>query len=90
MRHNSFVVAGPAGTACVMRKINLTPAECRHYHPGRELPVIEVASGRLGCMRLGVAICADATRFEMIHLLSLRGAEVILGMNARSASAAAP
>ena len=64
VRCNSFVVAGPDGIAGVMRKINLTPAECGHYQPGRELPVIEVAAGRLAGVRLGVAICADATRFE--------------------------
>ena len=84
VRCNSFVVAGPDGVAGVMRKINLTPAECRHFHPGSEVPVIEVSSGRLAGLRLGVAICADATRFEMIHLLSLRGAEVILAPHANS------
>ena len=84
VRCNSFVVADPDGFAGVMRKINLTPAECRHFHPGRELPVIEVAAGRLAGVRMGVAICADATRFEMIHLLSLRGAEVILAPHANS------
>ena len=84
VRCNSFVVAGPDGVAGVMRKINLTPAECRHFSPGRELPVIEVAAGRLAGVRMGVATCADATRFEMIHLLSLRGAEVILAPHANS------
>ena len=84
VRYNSFVVAGPDGVAGVMRKINLTPAECRHFQPGHELPVIEVSAGRLADLRLGVAICADATRFEMIHLLSLRGAEVILAPHANS------
>ena len=84
VRYNSFVVAGPDGVAGVMRKINLTPAECRHFTPGRELPVIEVSAGRLAGLRLGVSICADATRFEMIHLLSLRGAELILAPHANS------
>ena len=84
VRCNSFVVAGPDGVAGVMRKINLTPAECRHFSPGRELPVIEVAAGRLAGVRMGVATCADATRFEMIHLLSLRGAAVILAPHANS------
>ena len=83
-RSNSFVVAGPEGVAGVMRKINLTPAELPHFSPGRELPVIEVAHGRLAGVRLGVAICADATRFELFHLLSLRGAEVILAPHANS------
>ncbi len=84
VRYNSFVVAGPDGVAGVMRKINLTPAELPHFSPGRELPVIEVAAGRVAGVRMGIAICADATRFEMIHLLSLRGAEVILAPHANS------
>ncbi|MDD9989577.1 MAG: carbon-nitrogen hydrolase family protein [Spirochaetaceae bacterium] len=84
VRYNSFVVAGPDGFAGLMRKINLTPAECRHFTPSSELPVIEVSAGRLAGLRMGVAICADATRFEMIHLLSLRGAEVILAPHANS------
>ena len=84
VRCNSFVVAGADGVAGVMRKINLTPAELPHFSPGRELPVIEVAAGRLAGVRLGVAICADATRFEVIHLLSLRGAELILAPHANS------
>lgn len=84
VRYNTFVVAGAGGIAGVMRKINLTPAERPHFSPGRELPVIEVADGRLAGVRLGVAVCADATRFEMIHLLSLRGAEVILAPHANS------
>ena len=84
VRCNSFVVAGADGVAGVMRKINLTPAELPHFSPGRELPVIEVAPGRVAGVRMGVAICADATRFEMIHLLSLRGAELILAPHANS------
>ena len=84
VRYNTFVVAGAGGIAGVMRKINLTPAELPHFSRGRELPVIEVADGRLAGLRLGVAVCADATRFEMIHLLSLRGAEVILAPHANS------
>jgi len=84
VRCNSFVVAAPDGLAGVMRKINLTPAELPHFSPGRELPVIEVSAGRQAGLLLGVAICADATRFEIIHLLSLRGAELILAPHANS------
>ena len=84
VRCNSFVIAAPDGIAGVMRKINLTRAELPHFSPGPELPVIEVSAGRLAGLRLGVAICADATRFEITHLLSLRGAELILAPHANS------
>jgi predicted amidohydrolase len=80
--HNTCVVAGPAGRIGVMRKVNLVSSEAAHYAPGREFPVFD-----LGPCRLGVATCADATRYEMIHLLSLRGAEVIFAPHANSLGA---
>ena len=76
---NSCLITGPAGRVGVMRKINLIARESRFYEPGREFPVFEVA----GC-RMGVATCADATRFEMMNLLSLRGAEIIFAPHANS------
>jgi len=74
---NSAAVFGPRGRIGVMRKVNLVEREARPYTPGREFPVFKVA----GC-RMGVAICSDATRFEMLHLLALRGAEVIFAPHA--------
>ena len=76
---NACVIEGPQERAGVMRKINLIARESRFYQSGREFPVFETA----GC-RLGVATCADASYFEMIHLLALRGAEIIFAPHANS------
>ena len=77
--YNATVIAGPKGRVGVMRKVNLVSRESQHYAPGTEFPVLEVA----GC-RIGVTTCADATRYEMFNLLSLRGAEVIFAPHANS------
>ncbi len=74
---NTTLVTGPNGRAGAMRKVNLVTGEAQRYTPGELFPVFEVA----GCA-LGVATCADATRFEMVHLLSLRGAEVVFAPHA--------
>ena len=85
VRCNSFVVAGSGRRRRRDAQDQPDPGRAaRTFSPGRELPVIEVAAGRMAGVRMGVAICADATRFEMIHLLSLRGAEVILAPHANS------
>jgi predicted amidohydrolase len=76
---NTAVVFGPRGRIGAMRKVNLIARESRVYDPGRAFPVFDVA----GC-KLGIATCADATRFEMFHLLSLRGAEVIFAPHANT------
>ena len=75
--HNTCLIVGPKGRIGVMRKVNLVSGESADYTPGREFPVFEVA----GCA-MGVTTCADATRFEMMNLLSLRGAEVIFAPHA--------
>lgn len=75
--YNTTLLTGPDGRAGAMRKVNLVTGESERYTPGSQFPVFDVA----GCA-LGVATCADATRFEMIHLLSLRGAEVVFAPHA--------
>ena len=77
--HNTALIAGPRGRAGVMRKVNLVSSEGKHYAPGTDFPVLNVA----GC-RMGVTTCADATRYEMMHLLSLRGAEVLFAPHANT------
>ncbi len=81
-RHNTCVIFGPRGCVGAMRKVNPIAKELEHYTPGREFPVFNVA----GC-RMGVATCADASRYEMFHVLSLRGAEVIFAPHANSLGA---
>lgn len=82
VRYNSFVIERPAGIAGVMTLVNLTPPSTAISHgPGTR--VIEVPPDG-GGVRLGVTSCTHATHSEMVHLLSLRGAEVILGPHARN------
>lgn len=76
-RHNATAVFGPRGLAGLMRKVNLVHREGKVYSPGREFPVFDCDG-----VRMAVATCADATRFEMIHLPALRGAEVIFAPHA--------
>jgi predicted amidohydrolase len=76
---NSCAIIAPGGLLGRMRKVNLIGKEAAHYRPGREFPVFD-----LGKFRIGVATCADSTRYEMFHLLSLRGAEIIFAPHANT------
>lgn len=79
---NTTVIYGPEGRVGTMRKINLISKEAEHYAHGKAFGVFDVA----GC-RMGIATCADATRYEMIHVLSLKGAEVIFAPHANTLGA---
>ena len=79
VRHNTVVIFGPRGRVGFMRKTNLGRRELLNYTPGREFPVFDVA----GC-RMAVNTCADASVYEMFHIFSLRGAEVIFAPHANS------
>ncbi|NLS79584.1 MAG: carbon-nitrogen hydrolase family protein [Chloroflexi bacterium] len=76
---NTAILIGPQGQYGTMRKVNLVRQEAAYYRPGRDFPVFD-----LGYCSVGIAICADATRFETLHILSLRGAEVILAPHANT------
>lgn len=80
--YNTAMIVGPKGRVGVRRKVNLVSSESQHYAPGRDFPVFKVAS-----CRMGVTTCADATRYEMVNLLSLRGAEVIFAPHANTLGA---
>ena len=79
--YNTCLIAGPRGRVGVMRKINLIHGEARSYEPGRDFPIFDVA----GC-RMGVTTCADSSYYEMMRILSLRGAEVIFAPSANTIS----
>lgn len=74
---NSQVMAGPAGLMGVVRKINLTLTERKFFTAGRDFPVFTV-----GPLRIGVAICADATHAETPRVLAHRGAQLIFAPHA--------
>jgi predicted amidohydrolase len=69
---NTQILAGPRGLLGSVRKINLTQKERKFFIPGAEFPVFDV-----GGVKVGIAICADATHFETLHVLALRGAQMI-------------
>lgn len=71
-RFNTQVLAGPKGLLGVMRKVNLTRTERPFFTAGAEFPVFD-----LDGVKVAIAICADATQFETVHLLALRGAQMI-------------
>ncbi len=76
---NTTVIYGPRGRVGSMRKINLIAKEAVHYTHGNAFGVFDVA----GC-RMGIATCADATRYEVLHILSLKGAAVIFAPHANT------
>lgn len=71
-KFNTHVLFGPQGLVGVMRKINLTLGEKAYFTAGTEFPVFDVEG-----VKVSIAICADATQFETVHVLALRGAQVI-------------
>ena len=71
-RYNTQILAGPGGLLGVMRKVNLTRTERSFFTAGTEFPVFD-----LDGVKVAIAICADATQFETVHLLALRGAQII-------------
>lgn len=70
---STCAVVGPRGPLGAVRKINGIPEEANVFGAGTALPVFEVA-GR----RIGVAICADASTYEVPKILALRGAEIVV------------
>ena len=71
-RFNTQVLIGPDRLLGVMRKINLTQGEKAFFTAGAEFPVFEVEG-----IKVSIAICADATQFETVHVMALRGAQMI-------------
>jgi SagB-type dehydrogenase family enzyme len=70
--HSSCALVGPSGVVGATRKINCIPEEDDVFAAGHDLPVFEV-KGR----RIGIAICADASVYEVPKILALRGAEIV-------------
>lgn len=71
-KFNTQILAGSAGLLGAMRKVNLTKGERLYFTPGTEFPVFQVDG-----VKVSIAICADATQFETVHVLALRGAQLV-------------
>ncbi len=69
---NSHVVVGPMGLIGAMRKINLTPGERIFLASGKDLPIFNI-----GTVKLGITICSDSRCFENYRILAYNGAEII-------------
>jgi predicted amidohydrolase len=70
---NTAVLVGPDGYIGKQRKLHLSRDEVFYYKGGREIPVFDAGSSRVG-----VVICYDNQFPEVARVLALRGAEILL------------
>jgi predicted amidohydrolase len=71
--YNTQVLVGPNGYIGKQRKLHLSRDEVFYYKGGRELPVFDI-----GSCKVGIVICYDNQFPEVARVLALRGAEVLL------------
>jgi predicted amidohydrolase len=71
--YNAYVLTGPMGLIGIQRKVHASQDEYYSFGMGRSLEVFD-----LGFCHVGVAICFDASFFEVWRVLVLKGAEVLL------------
>jgi N-carbamoylputrescine amidase len=71
--YNTMALVGPDGYIGKQRKLHLSRDEAFLYKGGRELPVFD-----LGSCKVGIVICYDNQFPEIARVLALRGADVIL------------
>jgi N-carbamoylputrescine amidase len=71
--YNTQVLIGPDGYLGKQRKLHLSRDEGFYYKGGRDLPVFDV-----GSCKVGIVICYDNQFPEIARVLALRGADVIL------------
>ena len=71
--YNSYGLMGPRGLIGVQRKVHASRDEYFSFRMGRSLEVFD-----LHFCRVGIAICFDASFFEVWRVLALKGADVLL------------
>jgi N-carbamoylputrescine amidase len=71
--YNTMAVVGPDGYIGKQRKIHMSRDESFYYKGGRDLPVFD-----LGSCKIGIIICYDNQFPEIARIFALRGADVIL------------
>ena len=71
--YNTQVLVGPDGYLGKQRKLHLSRDEVFHYKGGRDLPVFDI-----GSCKVGIVICYDNQFPEVARVLALRGADLIL------------
>jgi predicted amidohydrolase len=71
--YNTQVLIGPDGYVGKQRKLHLSRDEVFYYKGGREIPIFDI-----GSCKVGIVICYDNQFPEVARVLALKGAEVIL------------
>jgi N-carbamoylputrescine amidase len=71
--YNVYALVAESGLIGVQRKVHASQDEYFSFRMGRSLEVFD-----LGFCRVGIAICFDASFFEVWRVLVLKGAEVLL------------
>jgi len=71
--YNAYALMGSAGLIGVQRKVHASQDEYLSFRMGRSLQVFD-----LGFCRVGVAICFDASFFEVWRVFALKGADLLL------------
>jgi predicted amidohydrolase len=70
---NTQVLVGPEGYVGKQRKLHLSRDEVFYYKGGREIPIFDI-----GTCKVGIVICYDNQFPEVARVLALKGADVIL------------
>jgi predicted amidohydrolase len=71
--YNSYALMGPKGMLGLQRKVHASRDEYFSFRMGGSFELFD-----LGFCRAGVAVCFDASFFEVWRVFALRGAEVLL------------
>jgi N-carbamoylputrescine amidase len=71
--YNSYALMGPSGLFGVQRKVHASQDEYLSFRMGRSLEVFD-----LGFCHAGVAVCFDASFFEVWRVFALKGADLLL------------
>jgi predicted amidohydrolase len=71
--YNSYALIGPRGLVGVQRKVHASQDEYYSFRMGRALEVFD-----LGFCRVGIAICFDASFFEVWRVFALKQADIVL------------
>ena len=74
---STFVINKDGEIAGKYRKYFLYPLEHRYFKAGKEIPVFD-----LGTVRVGTAICYDHAFPELFRVLALKGAQIIFILSA--------
>lgn len=73
----AFVINSEGVLVGKYRKFYLYPSEHQYFKPGKELPVFDLET-----VRIGIAICYDHAFPELFRVFSLKGAQIVFILSA--------